>query len=371
MVLQSNTSSGAHSGVLEVEMLPAREGDCILITYGTKDAPRRILIDGGRQATWQDIRKRFLEIPCGQRELELLVITHIDRDHIEGIVAMFENLQFSVRLNEVWYNGYAHLQGGCVDERSARQGETLAKALGATAAKWNTSFAGRAVLTDDDLRPPIVTLPGGMVLTLLSPNRRKLRALAPRWAAECANAGLLPGGSDERGGRPRIPPERVGIGDIERMSSTDFEADADEANGSSIAFLAEYGGRRILFGADAHVDRLIAGLQPLAAREPGCRIKLDALKVPHHASARNVSKELIDLIDCKLYLVSTNGAYFGHPDPVGIARILKFGGIDFEIAFNYESPFTAPWKNDELVSRYHYTTRYGSDGSLIVSFKVP
>jgi hypothetical protein len=61
--------------IFRIEMMPAREGDCLLVTYGNERETRRILIDGGRSATWQDVRARLQAVAQDPNELELLIIT--------------------------------------------------------------------------------------------------------------------------------------------------------------------------------------------------------------------------------------------------------------------------------------------------------
>jgi beta-lactamase superfamily II metal-dependent hydrolase len=77
--------------VFHVEMLPARKGDCVVLAYGDSEHPRRILIDGGRAATYRTVRDRFSQLSEVERTFELLIVSHIDRDHIEGAVAMLED----------------------------------------------------------------------------------------------------------------------------------------------------------------------------------------------------------------------------------------------------------------------------------------
>ncbi|MCU7876385.1 MAG: MBL fold metallo-hydrolase [Candidatus Thiodiazotropha sp. (ex Lucinoma borealis)] len=86
-------------------MLPARHGDCLWIEYGELAAPHRILIDGGTSGTFQDLKKRFEAIPETQREFELLVVTHIDADHISGVLKLLESDLPGVRLNLPQFNG--------------------------------------------------------------------------------------------------------------------------------------------------------------------------------------------------------------------------------------------------------------------------
>ena len=49
--------------VFRIDMLPAREGDCLWIEYGDTARPRRILVDGGRQSTHAALKQRFSALP--------------------------------------------------------------------------------------------------------------------------------------------------------------------------------------------------------------------------------------------------------------------------------------------------------------------
>jgi len=89
------------------------------------------------------------------------------------------------------------------------------------------------------------------------------------------------------------------------------------------------------------------------------RLKLDAFKVSHHASQNNVSTDLISLLDCSRYLISTNGDHFYHPDREAIARIIKHGkhsGGDPELIFNYRTRYNDVWA--DLQDKYGFTARY-------------
>ena len=79
--------------MLNLEMLPAAHGDCLWIEYGDGKQTRRILIDGGPAHTYPALRARILHLPPDARRFELLVITHIDGDHIEGIVRLLQDAE--------------------------------------------------------------------------------------------------------------------------------------------------------------------------------------------------------------------------------------------------------------------------------------
>jgi len=76
--------------------------------------------------------------------------------------------------------------------------------------------------------------------------------------------------------------------------------------------------------------------------------------VPHHGSKYNNTTGLIKKLNSRFYLVSTNGKIFHHPDPECIARIIKYGGPNPKLYFNYASDRTKMWDNPELKRKYRY-----------------
>ena len=342
--------------MFQIELLPAREGDCLLLTYGTPGDEHRVLIDGGRAATYPTLKQRV------SGELDLLVVTHIDRDHIEGVLAMLEDHSRPMNFRDVWFNGYDHLHGAELETFGAVQGERLTSAMLKQHLPWNRAFQGKPVES-----PGVVKeLEGGLKLTLLSPTRAKLEALIPRWEKECAKAGLIPGVEARK---EELPEGLEGFGaiDIEELSKEPFELDEAAPNGTSIALLAEFEGKRALLAADAHPDLLASSLKTLSPEQP---IKFDAVKVSHHGSSHNTSRELLDQLACPLYLISTSGAYFHHPTPIAMSRLIRFGGDDKEIAFNYRSEETGIWDNTRWKNKFGYRTRYPAatdDGTLVIS----
>jgi len=340
--------------MFSIEMLPAREGDCLWVRYGDIRKPRQILIDGGRAATYKQLKQRFSKLSPNQREFELLIITHVDRDHIEGALNLLEDTTVPVKFKDIWFNGYDHLKDVKLETFGAVQGERLSEALLKRKLPWNKHWSKKAVcLSKNSLRQ--VMLDGGMRLTILSPDRDKLTKLLPRWDKECKKAGLIPGAKP----KPSEPQgvESFGGIDIEQLAVSPFVPDPGEPNGSTIAVLAECQGKRLLLAGDAHVDRLFASLKAMKKTNTS-RIVLDAFKIAHHGSEHNVSKELIQAIDCPRYLISTNGSYFKHPTPAAIARIVKFGGQSVTLFFNYRSKYSQVWDNPSWKQKYGYQVVY-------------
>ncbi len=351
---------------IEVEFFPAREGDCILVTCTNGKETHRILFDGGRAATYAALREALIELPEDERMLDLRVVTHVDRDHIEGVLKLVDDEDCPVTFKDVWFNGFQHL----TDEEhfGAVMGEKLTTFLVENVHPWNEAWERNAVVIGADDEPPVKTI-GDITLTLLSPDRAKCLALAPKWVKECKKAGLIPFEPDEVAEEDDAEDDEESFGppDVEALAEAQFEEDDAEPNGSSIAVLLEYGEHSLLLTGDAHVDRLTKSLVALGATKEA-PLKLSAFKLSHHGSSHNISRELLELVNCAHYIVSTNGSQFKHPKADAIARILKFGGSDKVLAFNYSTEFTALWDEPKLQKKYHYTTEFGEDGYYSVVF---
>lgn len=354
-------------------MLPADHGDCFFIEYGATENPRRVLIDGGTQHSYPFLKKRIENLPDKRVEFELFVITHVDADHIGGSLEFLrnlDNLEKEIVFGDIWFNGWKQLSGVLGDY----QGELVTDHLVRRKLPWNKhkAFDGRAVVIPDSGALPSIDLPGGLRLTLLSPNWEKLDKLKERWEKTITKAKLKLGNVRDK---EKYFPDSSGLlGDelpkIEELSAKRFTADKTVANGSSIALLAEYtDGQRVkrcIFAADAHPGILEDSLRRFivahkeALTEDG-RLMLDAFKISHHGSKNNLNQGLLDLVACPKFLFSTNGQQFNHPDPESVARVINFARSDadeIELIFNYKSDFNKIWEESSLQRKHQYKAVY-------------
>ena len=358
-------------------MLPAKEGDCLLISYG--DAVKKyILIDGGRAWTYKNALKAFLE-EHSVKQLELLVVTHVDRDHIDGMLSLVDDDELDLKVEDVWFNTWDHLKGDAIEvlqddddieSFGAKMGEELGEGIINKGWSWNKSFQGRAVELDNIPNDKPIEI-GDVKLTLLSPDREKLETLIPKWKKECEKAGIAPGSSIEDYIIEEDDLEGFGTINIDLLAEEEFKDDHSEANGSSIAFILEYKDKKVLLAGDAHADLLVKSLKSIGASNDH-PIALDAFKVPHHGSKYNISRELLDLLKCDHYLISTNGNYFKHPEEVAMARLIKYGTPDSCLNFNYKTEFSKKWNKNDWMNKYKYQTQYpfgDEDGYLSLEFE--
>src|SRR5688500_500725 len=133
-----------------IHLLPAAFGDSILIEYGRKDEPHYILIDGGPYYNFANILAAIREIAPRLTTLELLVITHIDIDHIDGTITLLNQNDPPFIIKEVWFNGYKELtqlkESSVDDLLGPLQGEYLSNLIIEKKLTHNiTGFNGRAV----------------------------------------------------------------------------------------------------------------------------------------------------------------------------------------------------------------------------------
>lgn len=343
-----------------LEMLPARHGDALWLEYGEPENPHRVLVDGGPGS--QSTRGLMTDRLRARHDLDLLVVTHIDADHITGIIDVIEDPAVPLSPRDIWFNGWQHLP---TDLLGARQGEALGGAIRRRGFPWNLSFAGEAVMVPDEGELPVISLPGGLTLALLSPTRRQLAELRPVWKREVEKAGLVPGLEAERAA---AQPDLLGDAPIDpsKLAEEPYEEDRSEANGASIAMLAEFEGKTLLLTGDAHARVLAEGLRRLTRQRGVDAIRLDAFKLAHHGSKHNLSPEVLDLVDCELFLFSTNGDIFRHPDPVAVSRIVV-EREDRALAFNYRVQTTERWDSPRLRRRFRYRTVFpGSEMAGLV-----
>jgi len=395
--------------MFRVEMLPAAHGDCIWLEYGDANKIHRVLIDGGPAHTYPALRQRIMHLPANERRFDLLVITHIDADHIEGTIRLLldaENLK--CEFDRIWFNGWQQLSevpDPAGEPLGAQQGEYLSllikeyeKRIGKKV--WNVGFDKQLAAIDrsKEQLPVVDDLPGDCKITLFSPDYDCLLRLKDHWKEELENLGIVLG--DEQSLRSKLEANRrlrpLGdvLGEEEETDSSfefpdsndrdleeelydtlggsskskEFGSDESSANGSSIAFLFEYPKSspkvKFLFSGDAWpavLEESISSLLPNSGK-----LSLSGFKIPHHGSVSNLTQSLLEKISCKHYLISTSGAVFRHPDKRSIELILEKHSHKnkAQLHFNYLTKTTEPWNNSADQKAKGYKAYYPKGISL-------
>lgn len=397
-----------------IDMFPAKNGDAFLIRFDNK---KNILIDMGYVDTYKKyIKDRLLKIKNENQCIDLLIITHIDEDHIEGAIEFFKengnaNNPNIIEVKEVWYNSYRHLQFNKnkvsnitnfertqleeiklsnfrviskeineTSQVSAKQGSTLSGylyGLGYINNKWNTSFNGEAVNLDNKNEIEL----DDIKIYLLSPNTNKLKNLSNLWMEKLRKIDVDFSISDEeifddayemyiKKIKPIIDIDEdknisYGLMNFETFIKKDIKQgkkDTSKSNGASIAFVLEYKNKKLLFLGDSHEDIIMKGLKRY--KKNGKTLKFDIVKVSHHGSIKNNFKWIEDIV-VDNYLISTNGEKHNHPSKEVIAKILKVNKLKKTLYFNYPVDIVNDIRKEKLKEKYNYSIVVGNENSSL------
>ncbi len=354
--------------MIRLEVLPAAHGDALLLSWGRSRRLHRMLVDAGPLGTYRGVHDR-LEALGRKPNLELLAVTHIDGDHIEGVVRLLQDrAAMKLRIGDVWFNGWPQLAPLTGDEQGADQGEMVGALITRDALPWNTPFKDEAVHLPAEGDLPVVELPGEATVTILGPGPQQLRNLRKDWVKVLKEVGVRPGEVDEA--LERLA-KRKDLGGIEDVQGGATKLDSSVANGSSISFLFEYGGHSLLLTGDSHGDVLAAGIRRLLDVRGGDRLPVDVFKLPHHGSRGNVTNEVLSLVETRDYVFSTSGARYHHPDREAVLRVLK---QEHEqpprLWFNHSTTTTLPWAEPETVDKYGYEPVFPTDAAAGVVLEV-
>lgn len=349
-------------GFMRIIILPALNGDCILVEF---QPSHYILIDGGYVDTYENyLLPTLKEIEVRGGKLDVVVVTHIDGDHISGIIRLMEELP--VGIGEIWYNGYRHIQSvavtteeketfvhrnickECQPEKanpiSAKQGCTLSTLIARNGISWNTPAKGNTIMA------PMSFPIRDAIIHILSPNKENIDALERYWKIRLIKDGLLKKAHSEEywddAYEFSLSKDLPGFHfhekkvsksyDLLKLCQEEYEPDDSASNGSSISFVIEIEGKRLLFLGDSHAETVAISLRVLYGEE-NAPYKFDVVKLSHHGSYNNNSPELLSLIDADKWLVSTNGNKYNHPDMPTLAHIItKDKGV--KIYFNHDLP---------------------------------
>lgn len=358
------------SDVFRLHVLPAQRGDALWIEYGPADGLRHVLIDGGITDTGRThLRERLASLPK-PLHIELLVITHIDLDHIQGVLQLLEDLPDDVSFGDIWFNGWDQLQAAGLESMGVKEGIRLSEILARDhSSRWNRASSGKAISLKPDGSPVTYKLLGGMEVSVLSPGQEQLVALRDVWDGVLESFGAAED-AEAKGNAPKDldhPPdlEPMGVLDVRALAERKFREDATVPNGSSIALLLTFDKRSVLLLGDAYPSVVAGSLKILKTSLP---VEVGAVKLSHHGSRSNTDRGLAEMLQSPYWIFSSNGANnTKHPHPEAVARVLYYGKpANKKLFFNYRTQFNELWDDAELTEDHGYTTEYGDGTSPVI-----
>ena len=330
--------------VFTLEALQANDGDCLILHYQKTAAgkPTRVLIDGGSAGVYSSVLKPRLDQLRAKKPLELRMVmtSHIDSDHITGLLDLFKALaqlrddgqEEFCTIQTLWHNSFEKLHAG---KPAAVQSATVAASLDGvvpprgldrfTAAVVSSVPQGNQLRkTATQLAVPInqgakgdpvaapargqkvVPIADGLTFTILAPNAVQLKRLKDAFEAAKAEHG-----------------------------ANDAAVGADYLNNtvpnmSSIVVIAEVAGpkgkkRRMLLSGDARGDVLLESLELAGLMDKG-RCHFDLMKVQHHCSSHSTTQDFFEKVTADHYVISGNGKHeIPHADALAWLSAARHG----------------------------------------------
>ena len=352
--------------LFSLDVLRARKGDCLLLHYGSRRSPRLMIIDGGPSTVYgkhlqprlQQIRKARCLDENDSLRVDVLMVSHIDDDHIKGILDLTRQLKEQkveqqprlVKVGSLWHNTFDDLldttpeellgpagfgaaavagsidlpEAGDQEEifdtakvlASVAQGRTLRDDAGVLGWKVNKEFGGKLIAATDESEA--VPLAAGLRITVVGPMLAELKKLQKehdKWLQK----------QEEK---------RRSTAELSALLAA--YADRSAPNLSSLVFLLEADGKRLLLTGDARGDKILKGLKAagLLTGTAGS-LHVDILKVPHHGSQNNVEKKFFEKVTADHYVFSGDGEH-GNPERETLEMLLDArGDAPFTLHFTY------------------------------------
>lgn len=372
---------------IKIHILPANTGDCFLIEFNNNEC---ILIDTGFKETYYNyLKPLLLELKKIGKKITLLVITHMDRDHIGGAKYLLEeNGDYSnpniIKIENIWFNGFKNLvfqkalsnnisekqlskmkiikannkmdyldeMGSNVSANDLRAFESICNELNYPI---NRQFVGNTVKQAENIKI------GDACIDVISPNDSKIEKYTKFLEKELE---ILFGkdyviNNDEMFLKFF---ETLMYNKEEFVQNNEFVSSKNEndivewlridhkkelysiVNDVSIAILIKFKDKKMIFSGDLYFKK---------SNTDEKLYKVDVLKVPHHGSYWNNCKIMENII-AENYIISTNGKKYGHPDKNILANIIINNKEKKKMIFNYEIEELKILKEQVLQSKYNY-----------------
>lgn len=327
---------------MKIKFLKAGNGDAMLLSFKENDANRNILIDSGTTSTYYssstnsygELKTEIDNIKKKHDVIDLLVLSHIDNDHICGLIEWFRRDEEAYKfIKNVWFNsGKTIAQFLNEPENKDLDVELKIFTDPKTGVKEGIEFENylleKKIWNKQIIHQGQSVEDFGVKIEVLSPDKEQLKRLLKEYKKVTG---------DEAYTAAKEKDWYRDIKDfIEEESKTDFKFQQDTSvkNGSSISFILTVKKRKFLFLGDSHPKGIVKYLESLGYSKEK-QLKVDLFKVAHHGSKSNTNKELMEMVKSDNYFISTDGSEHNHPNKRTLARIIQ-SNPDAIFHFNYE-----------------------------------
>lgn len=285
--------------MIEIDVQKAKQGDSIWIRCLSGEEAVNIVIDAGPSTFANGFKNMAKEIKDKKERINLLIFSHIDDDHIRGVISYLQKCEEKI-IDKVWINGHGTNVYRANQEHSPRNVSSLVEL-----------FQDKKILVETPiLEGKEYYFTNGMI-KVIAPTEKEMLNVAR-----------------EIDKYDRLSREHAGIwyaGDI-KNAPDNSTLDLSPTNKASIITVLEYDGKKLLFTGDAPAKNIIKSVEKYYSET-----KFEIVKLPHHGSQRNISRELIQKLSADRFIISTNKKI----EKVVLRRFIE-GREKTEILCNYD-----------------------------------
>jgi beta-lactamase superfamily II metal-dependent hydrolase len=260
---------------VELITLTESNADSFLLKFKCNLKNRNILIDGGLKGDGKRAIELIKKIIEQGDIIDLVILTHVDLDHINGLLALFDSdIITSKTVGEVLFNvPHSKVELNIIKDKKTqcgyKEGNELLELIINKGIKFTPALQGDKFKLDDEL-----------VIDILSPTKSIVELDHTQWR----NTNI---GSDEDDEYNK-----------ERLLKKTFKEEKKPQNISSIVCLVKYKNSKLLFCGDSVPSQILSCISDVTP--------VDLFKIPHHGSHYNISKLLIDRFPTDKYLIPGN-----------------------------------------------------------------
>ena len=354
---------------MKLTVFQSDKGDCLLLT--SADGARRILVDGGMRNSYKTfVAPALAALATDNRFLDLVYVSHIDQDHISGVLQLLDDMMawrvhdFQINngnpthqppesgrppaVQGIWHNAFNELitdDTQAIGEILAASAAILSSApdndtelLGLAAQHrelavsvpeaiklshrinpnqlgipLNENFGGKLAFVRSNEAPTSIEL-GALKLSIIGPFEADLDKLRRDWSkwlkehpTELAKL------------------QRQAIRDAERLGASDAmtlltlrsaplkqlgdRSKVTPPNLASLMLLVEEHDKTLLLTGDGHWRDILNGLAFYDKLNIQGQIHVNILKVQHHGGEHNINEEFVSKVTADHYIFCGNGQH--------------------------------------------------------------
>lgn len=285
-------------------------GESILITID-ENTPfqHTILLDGGCSHPF--INNFFDE---QEPEIDTIIVTHIDNDHINGVIDFLEENHQSSKISQIIFNEPKNSKLFNLVNNSTQTNKAQGYQLQDLIDK--SKQINKHLYDVCFEKNNIIEINHSTYVEVLTPTIEVLDALYKKWdKTEYEKIDTKT--------NFKIQSSTIGKS-IEELANFPFKKDKSLPNKSSISFILHHNQYKFLLLGDAHIDEVNKSLEKLGYADNA--LIVDFIKLSHHGSMKNIDDNFLKMVKTNQYIIcQTYHDDCKHPNKETIAKIVTFG----------------------------------------------